>query len=339
MPDAVRSYRGLRLHRMWAPHRGGLEAFVHTLLAVLHARIVLGAPIVHVHGIGPAFWSPLVRLLRGRAIVTHHAPDFERPKWGWLGRFVLRAGEYLAARFADDIVCVSRSVEDGFLSRHPVARKKTRVIPNALSTPPLTDRGDEAAVLDRLGLTPGRYILAVGRIEETKRFHDLIAARSALPANGPPLVIAGSAPQSDDYELRLQRAAGDGTVLAGFCPSTELAALYRHCGLFIHPSAMEGFGLVVLEALSHDAPVAISDIAPHREFNLPGPCYFRVGDVPAIARIMGAGEWSAFAVSGRQRILARHDIRTMSRDYLDLFLSTASVAEPVHVASESITRQ
>lgn len=340
MPDAVGSYRGLTLHRIWAPRRGGLEAFVHTFLAVLHARIILRAPLVHIHGIGPAFWSPLVRLLGGRTVVTHHAPDFERPKWGRLGRLVLRRGEYLAARFADRIVCVSHSVEQGFLARHPEARGKTRVVTNALPLPSALDRvAEEDGVLDRLGLIPGRYILAVGRIEETKRFHDLIAARQSLPAGSPPVVIAGTAPQSDRYEKTLLREAGPGTVLAGFCPPEELAALYSHCALFVHPSAMEGFGLVVIEALSHNAPVAISDIPPHREFGLPERCYFPVGDVDAIARAIGTEGWEDFAVPDRRGILDRYDIRAMARRYVDLFLSTSSVAACPPLESESITRQ
>lgn len=339
MPDPVGRYRGLRLHRLWSPRRGGLEAFIHSFLAVLHARIVIDAPLVHIHGIGPAFWVPLVRLLGGKAIVTHHAPDFERPKWGRIGRFVLRKGERIAARFADQIVCVSRSVAEGFIARHPCAEPRTRVITNALNQPVTAEQADGDGVLERLGLSRGRFVLAVGRIEETKRFHDLIAARRLLPVDAPVIVIAGSAPQSDGYERSLLREAGEGTVLAGFCPPVELAALYRHCGLFVHPSAMEGFGLVVLEALSHGAPVAISDIPPHREFGLPDRCYFPVGNVQAIARLLDAKEWSGFAVADRQRILASHDIGAMARDYVALFKSTRSASGAASVESASITFQ
>lgn len=46
----------------------------------MHAKIK--ADIVHIHAVGPALMTPLVRLLGMKAVITHHGPDYDRDKWG-----------------------------------------------------------------------------------------------------------------------------------------------------------------------------------------------------------------------------------------------------------------
>src|SRR5688500_14790735 len=72
-------FAGLRLIRLWAPRRAGLEAFVHSLLGVAYAAVTR-PDILHVHAIGPAIVAPLARLFGLRVVVTHHGADYERAK-------------------------------------------------------------------------------------------------------------------------------------------------------------------------------------------------------------------------------------------------------------------
>jgi glycosyltransferase involved in cell wall biosynthesis len=104
--------------------------------------------------------------------------------------------------------------------------------------------------------------------------------------------------------------AGPGVIFAGFRSGAQLTALYRRAARFLHPSEMEGFGLVVLEALSMGAPVSLSDIAVHREFELPDDSFFPVGDIQAIRDVMAdtgprEAPWPpAAAIVGRHSPLA-----------------------------------
>ncbi|MGJ3628298.1 glycosyltransferase [Sphingomonas sp. MMS24-JH45] len=129
-----------------------------------------------------------------------------------------------------------------------------------------------------MGLANGGYIIAVGRLEATKRFDDLVAARNAAGEDALPLVIVGGSVGDEQHESELRAAAGPGVIFAGFRAGAELAALYRGAAAFVHASQMEGFGLVVLEALLAGLPARLSDIPAHREFGLPDGCYFPVGD-------------------------------------------------------------
>lgn len=309
-------YRGIVIHRLWAPSVPGVEALFHTFFCLLNTRLFLSPDIVHLHGIGPAIWTPLARLLGLRTVVTHHAPDYDRPKWSRPARLLLKCGEAMAAHFAHHIICVSRSVHTLLVTRHPIAAPRASVIYNAIR-PFHENEKTAGAILEELSLEKGRYVVAVGRLDQTKRFQDLIAAHARLGDNALPLVIVGTSVDGDHYGDRLKRSTHPGVIFAGFRSGSALAALYRHAALFIHPSEMEGFGLVVLEALGMDIPVMLSNIPPHREFGLPDSAYFQVGDVDAIERALISG-----ATPPREKyraLLSRYDLDNAVQAHLSVY--------------------
>lgn len=272
---------------LWSPRKGASETAIHTVRAILYARFRLHAAVVHLHGIGPGFFAPLTRMLGMRTVVTDHASDFERPRWGIAGRTFLRAGEKLAARFADRIICVSQTLQDEFLNRNPAARARTVVIRHGVALEPVL-LADAARLWSALGLERGRYLLAVGRFDETKRFEDAIAAARAAKGVMPLVIVGAAANSGSSYEARLRALAGPETIFTGFRTGADLTALYHGAALLVHPSEMEGFGLVILEALTAGVRPLVSDLPVHREFGLPEECYVALGDVPALAAAFAA---------------------------------------------------
>jgi glycosyltransferase involved in cell wall biosynthesis len=167
--DTDFEWKGLRIKALWSPVMWGVDTLIHTLWALLYARFRLRPHLVHVHGIGPAFFTPLCRLLGMKTIVTHHAPDFERPKWDWQGRLFLKLGERFAAHFAHSVVCVSNAVRDQFLSRYPGAADRTSVIRNAAGLS-FGVNPSHSRVLEDCGVRPGSYISPLGVSKRQKRF-------------------------------------------------------------------------------------------------------------------------------------------------------------------------
>ncbi|WP_347302920.1 glycosyltransferase family 4 protein [Croceibacterium sp. TMG7-5b_MA50] len=322
-PEDRFDFRGTQVLSLWSPFIWGVDTVVHTAWAILYAWLRLKPDIIHIHGIGPAFFTPLAWLLRVRTVVTHHAPDYQRPKWGHLGRLFLMTGERLAGRFANRVVCVSDWLRDDFLQRVPAARRRTVAIRHAGSLDDIAT-GGSSTVLDDLDLEAGRYLLAVGRLEATKGFHELVAAFAGAGLDGYKLAIVGSAAGNTAYAEALQEQAPANVVFAGYRSGADLRQLYEGAALFVHPSHMEGFGLVVAEALSAGIPILLSDIPPHREFGLEPQCYLPVGDVDALTAALTVQDYSAYL---SREAIAHHrtDWSIAARDHIALY--TAIMAD------------
>jgi glycosyltransferase involved in cell wall biosynthesis len=278
------TWNGVEFKRFWAPETGGLEAFVHTLIVALYAA-VSRPDIVHVHAVGPALLTPLMRLFGLRVLVTHHGPDYEREKWGRFARLVLRLGEAAGMRWSNGRIVISRTIAAVVAERYG---KDTALIPNGVrAQAPVCTR----AVLDALGLTPGRYVLQVSRFVPEKRQLDLINAFAAAGLTGWHLVLVGSLDPDDEYgrEVTARAAAVPSVVLTGFRTGIELEELYAHAGLFVLPSSHEGLPIAILEALSHGLRVYASGIPANRDVGLPDSSYFTLGDIEQLTQRLRHG--------------------------------------------------
>jgi alpha-1,3-rhamnosyl/mannosyltransferase len=59
-------------------------------------------------------------------------------------------------------------------------------------------------------------------------------------------------------ETRVAQAAGPACELLGFVSRERLEDLYRRASLLVYPSALEGFGMPVAEAMAHGCPVLVA---------------------------------------------------------------------------------
>ncbi|MES9906384.1 MAG: glycosyltransferase family 4 protein [Sedimenticola sp.] len=275
------TYEGISLKHIYAPKKKSLEAVVHTFLAILYARFS-GADIVHIHAIGPALLTPFARMLGLHTVLTHHGPDYDRQKWGALAKKVLRLGEAAGARFADKIIVISRVIARILETKH--GRKDTHLIYNGVPIPIPSTSTD---YLDELGITKGKYVIAVGRFVEEKGFHDLIEAWQSLRITSYHLVLVGDADHETAYSQKLKHTAKSaGTILTGFIKGRKLSQIFTHARLFVMPSYHEGLPIALLEAMSYNLPVLVSDIPANLEVPLDEMDFFSTGNVTELAHAL-----------------------------------------------------
>jgi glycosyltransferase involved in cell wall biosynthesis len=270
-------FEGVRVTPLWAPRGEGIEAFVHSFIGLLYATLKR-PDLIHIHGIGPAIFTPLARAASLRVVVTHHGQDYDAAKWGGAAQTILRIGEWAGMTFANQCIVVSEQL------RTSVGKKFHRdcvVIRNSVA--PVTPTQD-MTLISALGLTPRRYLLEVARFTEHKGQDLLIQAFNQARLNGWKLVLVGGASSSDPFATRVARlaAGNDNVVLAGFRSGNELAQLYSHAGIFALPSSYEGMPIAALEAMAHGLPVILSDVPAHLELNLPKNHYFATHNCDAL---------------------------------------------------------
>jgi glycosyltransferase involved in cell wall biosynthesis len=317
VPKVQRSWRRIKFARLWAPHTKGAETFIHTFLGVLYAG-VKRPDILHIHGIGPALFTPLARALGLRVVVTHHVLNYENEKWGPVARWTLRLGEWAGMKFANSRIAVSEALARQATQAH---RVPVIAIPNGIEEPRVMR---SRATLEAFGLSVKNYIVSVARIDEQKRQLDLIAAYARLRNPQWKLALVGDADFSGAYARNVAAAAQKtpGVVLLGHQSGVALAELYSHAGAFVLPSSHEGQPIAVLEAASYGLPLILSDIAAHREIAIPEARYFAVGDVAMLqhhlAAVFAKPPQKLSAIVLRQ-LVAAHDWRHIAERTLGIY--------------------
>ena len=215
------------------------------------------------------FWSPAHRLPSllptrvARVVTVHdlvwkHAGETMRPMSRWLDSILMPE----AVRLADRVITVSGHTAEDLLREMPNARGK--VFPIPLGTSFLAPAASRES-LTSLGLTEP-YFLFVGTLEPRKNLTRLLEAFARLPdslRNGAVLAIAGGKGWGgvDVATIAERFGIGDRVRVLGYVDDSQLATLYTHALFLAMPSLYEGFGLPLLEAMSHGTPVLTSNCA------------------------------------------------------------------------------
>ena len=131
-----------------------------------------------------------------------------------------------------------------------------------------------------LGLTGKPIYLTVGGIEPRKNSINLLSAFALIKKDIPnaQLAIAGGATLFDYQTYRdeffgLAKDLGlypnESLIFTGVLSQEDLCCLYQLADVFVFPSLKEGWGLVILEAISSGLPIITSNHAPFTEFLTP----------------------------------------------------------------------
>lgn len=239
---------------------GGVATFTYSLIALAHAIISRKFDVIYFQAIGSAIFAPLARLAGLAVVVRHVGADWQRPKWGVVGRTVLRLAEWAVARYATVVICLNEDISKGFLERQ-TTKAEVLIIRNAVPKPAPVTNPD---LLRQYDVQSERYILAVSRVTPEKGLHSIISAfdATALASTGWKLVIAGRFDPACPYSQRIagQVRATAGAVLTGELMPHDVSVLFANAAIYVNASSHEGMSFSLLEGLSHGVPPIVSDI-------------------------------------------------------------------------------
>lgn len=139
-----------------------------------------------------------------------------------------------------------------------------------------------------LGLTPGGYLLTLGRLEPRKNHLTLLRAYAQLGPDAPPLIIVGQRDfhHSAVFEEIARLQLGARVRVLERVDDTTLPAVLRHARLFIYPAFAEGFGMPVAEAMASGVPVITSNTTSLPEVAAPGALLVDPGSPEQLAQAM-----------------------------------------------------
>lgn len=278
--NRITEYKGVKLIDIYAPRRKSVEAFIHTALALIKARR-LNPDIVHIHAVGPSICTPIAKLLGMKVVSTNHGPDYERQKWGKLAKSVIFYGERFQARLSNHIIAISHVIVDILKTRHNRV-KNVSIIYNGVNTPV---KSSSTNYISSLGLSSGKYVMAMGRFVPEKRFDWLIEAFQKAHLDGYKLVLAGDSDHEDMYSTQLKKMAHDNNVvLTGFIKGEKLNQIMSNAALFVLPSTHEGLPISLLEAMSYNLDVLVSDIPANCLPELESDDFFTVDSITELAK-------------------------------------------------------
>lgn len=293
--DGLTEWRGVKLVTLPSPKKKSLEAIIHTFRAINEAKR-LGADVLHIHAIGPALLVPYAKLLGMKVVFTHHGPDYDRDKWGFAAKTILKLGERMGCRFADEVIVISDVIKS-LIARKYGRTERVHLIYNGVPSPEICDYPE---YFGELGIEKGKYILGMCRFVPEKNLHHLVEAMVKVkseklrvknckidevnPNADVKLVLAGDTDFEDEYSRGLKEMARkNGVVLTGFVKGRKLHSLLSNAKAYCLPSSHEGLPIALLEAMSYHLPVMVSDIPANMEVGLPKENYFPCGDVDALA--------------------------------------------------------
>lgn len=254
-----KNYNGIRIITIPTLENKSFNAIIYSVLATIRA-LFGGYDVIHFHAEGPCIMLWLPRLFGKRVIATIHGLDWQRSKWGNFASKMLKFGEKMAAKHADEVIVLSEHMQKYFLNTYG---RETLFISNGISKP---EYRPVQVIKDRWGLEKESYFLFLARIVPEKGVHYLIEAYKNLKTDKK-LVIAGGKSHTGEYFSQLiEMAAGnDQIIFTDFVGGRDLEELFSNAYAFVLPSDVEGMAISLLEAMSYGNCCLVSDIPENTE--------------------------------------------------------------------------
>jgi len=320
-PETVEIRDGLVVRRFPMPlPAGNWSALSHvasagprTMRALRRAVASFRPDVLHVQCFGPngAYATGLARITGLPLVVTLQGEtqmdDGDLFNVSQVMRTSLRAGLRTAAAVT---ACSAFSLDDA-VTRFGLRPGSGVVIWNGVS---LDDPGPAAPVAGPLAALGDRpYVLALGRVVEKKGFDLLLAGYAAMdPADRTAdLVIGGTGPALEQLESQAEESGiKDRVHFLGRLTRGQVEAAMAGAQIFVMPSRLEPFGIVVLEAWRAGTAVVATSRGGPPEFVRDGIDGILVDpfDKVAVAEVLGrllsdADLRRSIAVAGRTRVV------------------------------------
>jgi glycosyltransferase involved in cell wall biosynthesis len=147
-------------------------------------------------------------------------------------------------------------------------------------------RTADDAIVRRLGLEPGRYVLYVSRLEPENNARAVIEGFEAARLDRQ-LAVVGDAPYAREYIASLRRMAGPRVVFTGAVYGEGYRQLQSHAFVYVHATEVGGTHPALVEAMGAGNCVLVNDVPENREVAADAALYFDAHAPSTLAAALG----------------------------------------------------
>lgn len=238
---------------------------------VMHARGENGVMLVL--GYNTAIFSALLRLA-GKSVVTNmDGIEWKRAKWPWHGRIWLYINEWIGAVTSTKLVADHPEIERHLRSRR--SPKDIVMIPYGADA--ILDAPE--APVRALGLSPGRYLISIGRMEPENNILQMVEGFVRGGGALQMVCLGKLEPEANSYHAAVM-AAGAGRVIfpGAIYDVGTIRALRFHAAAYCHGHSVGGTNPSLVEALGAGNAIIAHDNPYNRWVAGSGQFYFSDSD-------------------------------------------------------------
>ena len=270
---------------------------------------------------------PIVRAPTGKTILTIHDIRGIYSDYSFFERLIFKIVLKISINRADHVITVSESIKKEIQQLFPTIN--ISIINNGIDTKykSKVTLAEEQKVKSKHCIE-NSFMLAVGHLEKRKNYLCLIESMAKLRDRGfflNLIIVGNDSGEKKILEQKIQSLKLNGSVkfLSGLT-DIEVHCLYKLCKLFVFPSSYEGFGIPILEAMSAERPMVLSDLPVFREITQDQGVYFPHDDSGALATAIililnSEFERNKLIEYGKQRI-EDFSYQIISKQLLSLYL-------------------
>jgi len=232
----------------------------------IHALLTTDAEIIHCHGYGEMRSELTILLARLRRRKVIFSPYFHvYPSQLPLRKLYDKTFGRFFFNLSDRVI-VSTAYTSKKLLALEVLRERLRVVPHVSRPEVFATRPDEneaGSLLRDAGITGNPLILGVGQLIERKGWEYTIRCMPSIITRFPEaklLIVGPSKPAEPEFRQRLLQLATELGVIDHLQILHDntpefIRDAYRSATILTHPSFVESFGMVLLEAMTAGVPV------------------------------------------------------------------------------------
>lgn len=219
--------------------------------------------IIHTHLFQSRVYGTIAHLFYRRSILITQKHSIVNPRKHSIFIFL----EMISIRMNKVVIAISESVKSSLIKYEFVPQNKIFVLPNCIDNQSILNISDSVTIEKKDELIIG----TVGRLEKVKGIEYLLLAMTIILTKFPntKLEIIGDGSQTNELK-KITENLGISNSVRFLGKFADVIPFYKRMDIFVLPSVLEGFGIVILEAMAMGIPVVATDVDGIKEVVLNG---------------------------------------------------------------------